>query len=79
MKKKSDRYWRGDSCKAPSVKAPKNNLRCSVDIFNEQLKGKSGDYEGNGKLGGKGSNSYWQDLRGENPKVLTMVKKFPDC
>ena len=81
--KKSARYWRGDdsgkSCAVTEVKSPVNNIRCGLEIFNEQLQGKFGIYEGNGQLGGKGSNSYWQDLRTANPHTFTMVKDFPGC
>lgn len=81
--KKSARYWRGGdsgkSCAVTEVKSPLKNIRCGLEIFNEQLHGKEGLYEGNGQLGGKGSNSYWQDLRGSKPHTFTMVKEFPGC
>ncbi len=81
--KKSARHWRGDdsgdSCAASEVKSAVNNIRCSLEIFNEQLQGKKGVYEGNGQLAGKGSNSYWQNLRGAKSRVVTMVKEFPGC
>lgn len=77
--KKSARYWRGKSCAVAEVKSAVNNIRCSLEIFNEQLQGRDGVYEGNGQLGGKGSNSYWQDLRGAKPHTFTMVKDFPGC
>lgn len=81
--KPGDRNWRGDdsgkSCAHKEVKTAKNNLKCGIEIFNEQLQGKNGIYKSNGQLGGKGSSSYWQDLRGSNSKVLQMVKAFPGC
>lgn len=82
--KKSARYWRGGnsgkSCAAAEVYSAVNNLKCGLEIFNEQLQVFDGIYEGNGQLAGKGSNSYWQDLRGSKAsRVITMVKDFPGC
>ncbi len=81
--KQADRKWRGDdsgkSCAATEVKSATYNLKCGLEIFNEQLRGKDSIYLGNGQLAGKGSNSYWQDLRGSNSKVLKMVQDFPGC
>lgn len=79
-----DRKWRdgpsGSSCGAAEVKSSIPNIKCSLEIFNEQLKGKSGIYEGNGNIVGRGANSYWQDLRQRsNHSVVRMVKDFPPC
>lgn len=82
--KTSARKWRGgesgSSCGAPDVHRADSNLKCGVEIFNEQLRGREGLYEGNGQLSGKGSNSYWQDLRGPGKnKIKAMVKTYPLC
>jgi len=58
------RKSRGDNCDVPSVKDPKNNLACGVDILHQQLLGPKSNYFGNsasGELFWK--SSYWQHLR----------------
>lgn len=76
----SMRKWRGDNCKAKSVKAPEDNLRCGLDILSELLKGKEGDYKGNGELWGRKSGSYWQHLRQSNGgEISDLIKLNPYC
>ena len=79
-----DRSWRdgdsGKSCGYVEVRSSVPNIKCSLEIFNEQLKGKNGIYKGNGNIVGAGANSYWQDLRKKsNQTVIKMVKTFPPC
>lgn len=79
-----DRRWRdgpsGSSCGALEVKSSIPNIKCSMEIFNEQLKGQDGIYKGNGDIVGRGAHSYWQDLRqSSNHSVIRMVKDFPPC
>lgn len=81
---KKDRSWRGgssgNSCAASEVTSDANNLKCGLEILNEQLKGKNGLYKGNGELFGKGANSYWQALRtSTGDKVTEFMKDFPFC
>ena len=82
--KRNDRAWRGgtsgESCGVPDIRQDEANLKCGVEIFNEQLKGKDGIYEGNGTLYGKGANAYWQHLRMKNGGlIMKLVKDFPHC
>lgn len=82
--KLSARKWRGGSsgksCATANIHPAEHNLKCGVEILNEQLRGHEGLYESNGQLSGKGSNSYWQDLRGNGKeKIKSMVKSFPGC
>lgn len=79
-----DRSWRGGesgkSCAVADVSNDANNLKCGLEILNEQLKGKAGLYKGNGDLFGKGANSYWQALRTPSgDKVIEYMKDFPFC
>lgn len=79
-----DRKWRdgdsGSSCGYIEVRNSVPNIKCSLEIFNEQLKGAAGAYKGDGSIAGRGANSYWQDLRQKsNQTVVKMVKDFPPC
>lgn len=79
-----DRKWRdgdsGSSCGYVEVRNSVPNIKCSLEIFNEQLKGAVGAYKGDGSIAGRGANSYWQDLRQKsNQTVVKMVKDFPPC
>jgi hypothetical protein len=82
---KSTRSWRGPNCKFPSgaenVYNPANNIHCSLDIMDELLKGRSGEYRGNGKI--FPTNSYWEKLRTEHShtggKIGQLVRMFPGC
>jgi len=82
---KKDRYWKsgksGKSCAVVDVKPVTDNIKCALEIFNEQLKGLNGVFEGNGQLAGKGSRTYWQDLRKDKDKrvVYKLAGKFPGC
>lgn len=76
----SMRKWRGDNCKAKTVNAPESNLRCGLDILGELLKGKEGDYKGNGELWGRRSGSYWQHLRqSDGGEISDLIKLNPYC
>jgi hypothetical protein len=82
---KKNREWRGSNCKFPSGAAhttkPKNQIRCSMDIMNEILKGKGGMYKANGKI--FPTNSYWEKLRPNHSQsggpIGELVRKFPLC
>jgi hypothetical protein len=81
---KSNRSWRGPNCQFSSavlsVLNPRNNLRCGLDIMNELLKGKDGEYQSNGKL--YPTNSYWEKLRGDDSikgPISILIKQFPEC
>jgi len=76
----SQRKWRGDNCKAKSVKAPEDNLRCGLDILSELLKGQNGEYKGSGELWGRKSGSYWQHLRqSSGGEISDLIKLNPYC
>lgn len=78
--RKSQRSWRGDNCKTASVVATNDNLRCGMDILGELLKGKAGEYKGNGELWGRKSGSYWQHLRLKNGGGISdLIQLNPYC
>lgn len=78
--RKSQRSWRGDNCKTSSVVASNDNLRCGMDILGELLKGKAGEYKGNGELWGRRSGSYWQHLRLKNGGGISdLIQLNPYC
>ncbi|PIK14199.1 hypothetical protein [Halobacteriovorax sp. JY17] len=82
---KKNRSWRGGNCKFPSgathTNQPRNQVRCSMDIMHELLKGKSGEYKSNGKI--FPTNSYWEKLRPGHSStggpIGKLVRKFPLC
>ena len=79
-----DRAWRGgdsgNSCAVPNIKPDEANVKCGIEIMNEQLKGKSGVYEGNGTVFGRGAHSYWQHLRQKKGGlIMDKVRDFPLC
>ena len=81
---RKDRAWRGgtsgDSCGVANIKPNDVNLKCSLEIMNEQLKGKNGIYEGNGTVYGRRANSYWQHLRMKGGGlIMKLVRDFPLC
>lgn len=80
---RSDRHWRGgssgNSCAVANVKPDDANLKCGLEILNEQLKGQNGIYEGNGALYGRSAHAYWQDIRRSNSTVIRMMADFPPC
>ena len=83
-KNRKDRYWRGgdsgDSCGVQDITPAQANIKCSLEILNEQLKGKSGAYKGNGNLFGPGANSYWQHLRLRNGGgIIKLLRDYPLC
>ncbi len=76
----SQRKWRGVNCKVQRVNEPNANLRCGLDIIGELLKGKEGEYKGNGELWGRRSGSYWQHLRQSNGGGISdLIKLNPYC
>lgn len=78
--KKAARSWRGEACKIPSVLQPENNIKCGLDIMEEMLKGKEGDYKSNGSIYGKGSNSYWQHLKKKDGGgIVDLISLNPLC
>lgn len=82
--KRGDRAWRGgttgDSCAAPDIKPAEANLKCGIEILNEQLKGRNGIYEGNGTLFGRGAHAYWQHLKQKDGGlIMKLVRDFPLC
>lgn len=81
---RKDRYWRGgksgESCGVQDIAPDEANIKCGLEILNEQLKGKEGAYKGNGKLFGPGAHSYWHHLRLKNGgTIIKLLKDFPLC
>lgn len=78
--RKSQRSWRGDNCKTQTIIGTNDNLRCGLDILGELLKGKEGEYKGNGELWGRRSGSYWQHLRLKNGGGISdLIQLNPYC
>lgn len=78
--KKAARSWRGEACKMPSVLIPENNIKCGMDIMEEILKGKEGDYKSSGAIYGKDSHSYWQHLRkSDGGGIVDLMSLNPLC
>lgn len=78
--RKSQRAWRGENCKTNTVAGSTENLRCGLDILAELLKGKEGEYKGNGELWGRRSGSYWQHLRQKNGGGISdLIQLNPYC
>lgn len=76
----SQRSWRGPNCKSKTVSSPVDNLRCGMDILGELLKGKKGEYKGNGELWGRRSGSYWQHMRQKNGGGISdLIQLNPYC
>lgn len=83
-KTRKDRYWRGgdsgNSCGAQDIAPDQANIKCGLEILNEQLKGRDGAYQGNGNLFGRGANSYWQHLRLRNGGgIIKLLRDYPLC
>ncbi len=83
-KLRANRKWRGVNCKfsEEEIFNPKVNTFCALDIMSEQLLGKHGMYNANGKI--YPTNSYWKKLRvrrGRKPggSIGKLMKKFPFC
>lgn len=82
---RSARSWRGPNCRFPSgaenVYIAANSIHCSLDIMSEILKGRSGEYRGNGKI--FPTNSYWEKLRPNHSStggdIGRLVRMFPGC
>lgn len=76
----SARKWRGSNCGVKSVTNPKENLRCGLDILEELLKGKEGEYKSSGEIWGKRSGSYWQHLRkNKGGEISDLILLNPFC
>lgn len=83
-KSKKKRYWRGGSkrkaCTVDNVMPDGANIECSVEIMHEILRGKQGEYKGNGALYGKQAASYWQSFRSDKQTDATkLLANFPPC
>lgn len=81
---KSKRSWRGPNCKFPTgavhVYKPENSIACSMDIMDELLKGKKGEYKSNGKI--FPTNSYWEKLRSSKTRggpIGKLIRLYPPC
>jgi hypothetical protein len=69
------RSWRGPLCRATSVRAPRENLHCGLEILR-------GHFENVYGRTGKGlivPNSYWQVLRRPRFRVPQLIQLFPGC
>jgi len=79
---RSERSWRGRNCRFPSNDtAPVNQIRCGMDIMDELLKGRSGEYRSNGKI--FPTNSYWEKFRPNHSQtggpIGQLIRRFPLC
>lgn len=81
---RSKRSWRGPNCKFPTgaehVYKPENSIACSLDIMDELLKGRSGEYKSNGKI--FPTNSYWEKLRSRSSRggpIGKLIRLYPAC
>lgn len=82
---KANRSWRGPNCKFPSgaenVYNAKNSILCSLDIMDELLKGRAGEYKSNGKI--FPTNSYWEKLRSNHSNnggpIGKLVRQYGPC
>lgn len=76
----AQRKWRGPNCAARQVVGAKENLRCGLDILEELLKGKEGEYKSNGQIWGPKSSSYWQHLRKKDGgEISDLIALNPFC
>ena len=76
----AQRKWRGPNCAAKQVTGAKENLRCGLDIVEELLKGKEGEYKSSGEIWGAKSSSYWQHLRKKNGgEISDLITLNPFC
>ncbi len=76
----SARKWRGPNCTKKDVLDITANLRCGLDILEELLLGKDGEYQGNGELWGPRSNSYWEELRKKGGgDIADLIQDHPLC
>jgi hypothetical protein len=79
---RGDRSWRGPNCRAQSVAAAHDNLRCGLDIMAELLLGPQGEYKGRGAIfiEGRRNTSYWQKLRTSNGgEIGHLIRTYPKC
>ena len=79
---RSERTWRGRNCRFPSNDTtPVNQIRCGMDIMDELLKGRSGEYRSNGKI--FPTNSYWEKFRPNHSQtggpIGQLIRRFPLC
>lgn len=82
---KRNRMWRGENCKfetgyTATIK-PENQIKCSMDIMMEILKGRRGIYRGSGRI--FPTNSYWEKLRPNHSQtggpIGELVRNYPPC
>lgn len=79
---KSGRSWRGPNCKfANNGMGAIDQIRCSMDIMEQVLKGKTGHYKSNGMI--FPTNSYWEKLRPRHSSnggpIGKLARRFPPC
>jgi hypothetical protein len=69
-------YWRGPNCKkATDMYDPNDNIKCSLDIMSELMRGTKGIYKNKGGIFGKKNTSYWEKLkRKSSPKKSRIIK-----
>ena len=80
------RKWRGPNCKFPAGIAATqkvgNNLNCGLDIMQELLKGKKGEYKTGGRIFPERS-QYWEKLRSSHSPtggpIGRLIRKYPGC
>lgn len=82
--KRNKRAWRGgttgNSCGVADIRPDDANIKCGIEILNEQLKGKNGIYEGDGNLYGRKAHAYWQHMTTKNGGlIMKLVRDFPLC
>jgi hypothetical protein len=76
----SARKWRGPNCNKRDILDITTNIRCGLDILEELLLGKEGEYQGNGELWGPRSNSYWEELRKKGGgDIADLIQDHPLC
>jgi hypothetical protein len=77
----SGRKFRGGDCanKNSSMFDATDNINCGMTIM-ESYVSNSGLYNKSGLAWGKGSNSYWQELRNDGGgKIGSQIRNFPGC
>jgi hypothetical protein len=77
----SGRKFRGGDCANASADMynPTDNINCGMTIM-ESYVSNSGLYNKSGALWGKGSNSYWQELRKSDGGLIgNQIRSFPGC
>lgn len=76
------RSWRGPNCRVASVREDANNLKCGLDIMEELLEGRSGEYQGSGAIfrSSRRNTSYWEKLKRPNGGAIgSLIRSYPRC